>query len=312
MRFIVTGGSGFVGSHLVDFLSSYEDEVIILDKLTNHSNTDFLLNKENITHYFVDMSRPSVMSKIIKKNDIVIHLAAQSHVDVSFKNPHSTVTNNVLATLNVLEASLKNNASKVMIMSTDEVYGPKEKVIDEKSLDPTNPYSASKAAADMIVNSYIHMHKDLHINILRSNNIAGPRQFIRNIIPRFSCLGVMGKKMILHGDGSSRRRYLWVEDAISAINLIITKGSPGEIYNIGHEQDFTNLEVAEKIGDYLGLTDFIGFEEDRIFNDPIYPCSSIKLKEDLGWSVTKDLDEFLPQTIEWYRENISFYKPFLD
>lgn len=312
MRYIVTGGSGFVGSHLVDFLASNEEEVIIVDKLTNHSNTDFLAKKENITHYFVDMSSPSIMSKIIKKNDIVIHLAAQSHVDVSFKNPHSTITNNVLSTHNLIEASLKNNASRVMIMSTDEVYGPKEKVIDENSLDPTNPYSASKAAADMIVNSYMHMHKDLHINILRSNNIAGPRQFIRNIIPRFSCLGIMGKEMILHGDGSSRRRYLWVKDAVNAINLITKDGLPSEIYNIGHEQDFTNLEVAEKIGNYLGMTNFIGFEKDRIFNDPIYPCSSSKIQKDLGWKVTKNLDDFLPQTIEWYKENISFYKQFLE
>ena len=311
MRYIVTGGSGFVGSHLVESLSSHDHEVIVVDKLTNHLSTHFLPKKKNVIHYFADMSIPGVMTKIIAKNDVVIHLAAQSHVDVSFKDPHLTISNNVISTHNLLEASLKNNASKVMIMSTDEVYGPKSEIDDDKSLDPTNPYSASKAAADMIVNSYLHMHKDLNINILRSNNIAGPRQFIRNIIPRFSCLGILGKKMILHGDGSSRRRYLWVQDAVSAINLIVEKGISGEIYNIGHQQDFSNLEIAEKIGEHLGLSDFIGFEKDRIFNDPIYPCSSEKIEKDLGWAATKNIDDFLPQTIQWYRENIGFYKPFL-
>ena len=121
--------------------------------------------------------------KVIDKGDWLIHLAAQSHVDVSFKKPHQTILSNVLATHNVLQSCLEKEAEKVLIMSTDEVYGSNEKIQDERSLDPTNPYSSSKAAADMIVNSFKHMYPDLHINTLRSNNIAGPRQFIRNIIP---------------------------------------------------------------------------------------------------------------------------------
>ena len=310
MRFVITGGSGFIGAHLVDYLCANNHEIVVVDKISNHQNTQFLQKNKNVTHYLVDFTDPEILPKIIEPDDLVIHLAAQSHVDVSFKEPHRTTLGNVLATHNLLHASLTKNAKKVLLMSTDEVYGSHEKVADIKSLDPTNPYSASKAASDMIANSYLHMHKELDINILRSNNISGPRQFIHNIIPRFSCLGLLGKTMTLHGDGSSKRRYLWVKDAVSAIFLIITGGIPGKIYHIGHPDYFSNLEIANKIGTYLNLEDHIEFVTDRIFNDTIYPFSSDEIRKDLGWKITKNLDDYLPETIEWYRENIDLYKKY--
>ena len=310
MRIVVTGGSGFVGSHLVDLLLDQGKEVVVVDVLSNHSNTD-IVNKK-VTHFFSDMSDPDVLKKIIKKDDRVIHLAAQSHVDVSFSKPHQTILSNVLATENVMRACKENEAEKILIMSTDEVYGSKDKVLDFNLLDPTNPYSASKAAGDMIVNSYKHMYPDMHVNTLRSNNIAGPRQFIRNIIPRFSCLALMGKKMTIHGNGSSERRYLWVKDAVTALSMILEKGINGKIYHTSHHNKYTNLEIAEKIGSYLDLEDFIEFLPDRVFNDTTYPFfKDMDIEADTGWKVTKELDNYLPETIEWYRKNLDMYKGFI-
>lgn len=310
MRIIVTGGSGFIGSHLVDDLIEKNYEVIVVDLITNHSDTRNL--NINAEHYFADLANQSILKKIIKKDDYIIHLAAQSHVDVSFKNPNHTIMSNVLSVQNVMQASLDNGVAKVLIMSTDEVYGSHNSVSDFNSLDPTNPYSASKAAADMIVNSYKHMYPEMHINTLRSNNIAGPRQFIRNIIPRFSCLGLLNRKMTIHGDGSSKRRYLWVKDATAALIKIIELGSSGKIYHTSHSKQYTNLEIANKIAEYLQIEKNIEFTNDRIFNDTLYPFhKNDGIEEELGWSVTKDLEDFLPETIEFYKDNINFYKPFL-
>jgi UDP-glucose 4,6-dehydratase len=178
-------------------------------------------------------------------------------------------------------------------------------------LDPTNPYSASKAAADMIVNCYKHMYVDMNIVTLRSNNITGPGQFIRNIIPKFSCLGILGKKMTIHGSGQSRRRYLWVGDAVNALLLLSDKAEKNKIYNIGHNKDYTNLEVAQMIGGYLGLSDFISYESDRVFNDTVYPCDFSEIQEDLSWEASKNLEDSLPQTIDWYKANIKHFEPFL-
>lgn len=310
MRVVVTGGSGFIGSHLVEHLLEESYEVVVIDRITNHIDLRFMNDK--VKHYFADISDSNIVKKIIKKDDIVVHLAAQSHVDVSFQEPHQTILSNVLATHNIMQASLENNAKQVLIMSTDEVYGPTDIVHDFNSLNPTNPYSASKAAADMIVNSFKYMYPDLHINTLRSNNIAGPRQFIRNIIPRFSCLAIMGKKMTIHGNGESQRRYLWVRDATSALIKIIKNGKKGEIYHTSHPVKYSNIEIANKISEYLNIDDSLEYTKDRVFNDTSYPFhENDKIITNLKWKPTKDLDEFLPETIEFYKENIKYYKKFL-
>jgi UDP-glucose 4,6-dehydratase len=312
MRYVVTGGSGFVGSHLVDYLENKGEEVVVIDKISNHENLS-LFQKSNVhtQYYFADITDPLITEKIIQKDDIVFHLAAQSHVDVSFVNPLATTKSNVLGTHSILNACLKNKCKKLIIMSTDEVYGSTDEIPNHNLLDPTNPYSASKAAADMIVNSYKHMYEDLHIATLRSNNIIGPGQFIRNIIPRFSCLGILGKKMTIHGKGESRRRYLWIKDAISALILLADHGQKNKIYNIGHNKSYSNIEIANLIGEYLNLTDFVSYEDDRVFNDSIYPCDFSAIEKDLSWKITKDIEQVLPEIINWYKENISRYEKFL-
>lgn len=311
MRYVVTGGSGFVGAHLVKSLIDKGEEVVVIDKISNHINLDNINSNKNIKNYFVDISDPFITEKIINKDDIVLHLAAQSHVDVSFVSPLETTKSNVLGTQSILNACLKNGAKKIVIMSTDEVYGSASEIIDNNLLDPTNPYSASKAAADMIVNAYKHMYKDMSIVTLRSNNIVGEGQYIRNIIPRFSCLGVLGKKMTIHGNGKSKRRYLWVGDAVAALLLLADKANENKIYNIGHNKTYTNIEIAEMIGDYLNLSDFISYEDDRVFNDTTYPCDYSEIQNDLNWKITKDLEDILPNTIDWYKDNIKKFEPFL-
>ena len=310
MRYVVTGGCGFVGSHLVDLLLSEGKEVVIIDKITNKRSVESPARNKHIHHLYMDLSNPELMEKALSKNDTIIHLAAQSHVDISFRNPVETTLTNVVGAHCVLAAAVKKEAKKIVMMSTDEVYGSISKIINHKLLDPTSPYSASKAAADMIVNSYRKMHPELNIITLRSNNIAGPGQFINNIIPRFSVLGLMNKKFTLHGDGSAKRRYLWVKDAALAIFLLAENSVKNEIYHIGHKTPFTNLEVAEKIANYLNLSDYLSFEQDRPINDAIYPSHDSSIYDELGWEPSKNLDDFLPETIEWYRENLDQYRGF--
>ncbi|MDC1359606.1 GDP-mannose 4,6-dehydratase [Gammaproteobacteria bacterium] len=312
MRYVVTGGSGFVGSHLVDFLEKRGEAVIVIDKISNHENLSLFSNSNKKTqYYFADITDPFITEKIIDEGDIVFHLAAQSHVDVSFVNPLDTTKSNVLGTHSILNACLKNKCGKLIIMSTDEVYGSVDKIPNHNLLDPTNPYSASKAAADMLVNSYKHMYEELNIVTLRSNNIIGPGQFIRNIVPRFSCLGILGKQMTIHGTGESRRRYLWINDVISALILLSDHAERHKIYNIGHNKSYSNIEIAQMIGDCLNLSNFISYEDDRVFNDSIYPCDFSEIQKDLGWKITKDIEQVLPEIIEWYKDNISRYKKHL-
>tara|TARA_B100000902_G_scaffold347797_1_gene355316 strand:- start:1008 stop:1943 length:936 start_codon:yes stop_codon:yes gene_type:complete len=311
MRYIVTGGSGFVGSHLVKRLQQNNKEVVVIDKVSNHENLNSIDYTNGTKYYFADISDPEIALKIIQKDDVVFHLAAQSHVDVSFRNPLDTTKSNVLGTQSILNACLIKETKKLIIMSTDEVYGSVPTIQNLNLLDPTNPYSASKAAADMIANSYRHMYEDFNFVTLRSNNIVGTGQFIRNIVPRFSCLGVLGKKMTLHGDGSSTRRYLWVNDAVEALVILAEQNTEEDIYNIGHDKSYTNLQVAELIGEYLNLENFISYEKDRIFNDTLYPCDYSSIKTELGWNSSKNLDDVLPSIIDWYKDHIDFYKPYL-
>jgi dTDP-D-glucose 4,6-dehydratase len=195
-------------------------------------------------------------------------------------------------------------------MSTDEVYGSTKQIENLNLLDPTNPYSASKAAADMVANSYRHMYTDFNYTTLRSNNIIGTGQFIRNIIPKFSCLGILGKKMTLHGDGSATRRYLWVDDVVNALLVLAENDTKDYIYNIGHDVSYSNLQIAKLIGDYLNLEDYIKFEKDRIYNDTNYPCDFSLIQKEFGWRYTKNLEDVLPEIIDWYKKNIDLYEKF--
>ena len=307
MKFIVTGGRGFIGSHLVELLRNrVAQEVVIVDKIANHYNYINLVT--GVRHFLADISDPDIMMKIVQKDDIVFHLAAQPHVDLSYEKPLETTKSNVLGTQSVLNACHRNEAKKLIVMSTDEVYGSADVIDDNAKLDPTNPYSATKAAADMIVNSYKHMYPDMFIATLRSNNIIGPRQFIRNIVPRFALQALTGRDITLHGKGEARRRYLWVKDAVEALWLIYKKSENHKIYNIGHPEVMSNLEVAQTIVDYLGKGNIV-CTEDRIYNDTIYPHNSVDIEHELGWRHSLNPSESIPLTVDWYKKNLQYWEP---
>lgn len=308
MRYVVTGGSGFVGSHLVDLLLDRDSEVVVVDKISNYDSVFERSSNVKLKTLYMDLTNIDLVNKMLRKDDVVIHLAAQSHVDVSFRMPVETTYQNVISAHCLLEACIKNEVKKLIIMSTDEVYGSTNVINGFNTLDPANPYSASKAAVDMIANAYVHMYPDFTIATLRSNNIAGPRQFVRNIIPRFSLLALANRKMTLHGDGSATRRYLWVKDAANALLLLADRCEESSIFNIGHDKSYTNLEIANKIASYLNVRDHVSFEKDRLINDVFYPPSDGSMEQKFGWRVTKELDDFLPETIEWYRENFENLK----
>ena len=311
MRYIITGGGGFIGSHLAEHLKDrVNDEIVIVDKISNHSKTHNL-NTNEYTYYLVDIADADIMMKILQKDDVVFHLAAQPHVDLSYINPMETTISNVLGTHSVLNSCLKNEVKSLTVMSTDEVYGSTNVIDENTKLDPTNPYSATKAAADMLVNSFKHMYPDMKINTLRSNNIIGPRQFIRNIIPRFSLQALTGRNITLHGKGEAERRYLWVKDAAEALWLISKSDYNHKIYNIGHPEVYSNLDIAEMICDHLDIGhEIIQTTEDRIYNDTIYPYNPTDIQRDVGWKHSLNPDISIPITIDWYKDNISYFEDY--
>lgn len=249
-----------------------------------------------------------------KAIDTVIHFAAQSHVDNSFGNSLEFTRNNVLGTHVLLEACRAYGGVRRFIhVSTDEVYGTasaEDPAWGESAvLRPTNPYSASKAAAEMIVSGYLRSYK-MPIIVTRGNNVYGPGQYPEKVIPKFTLQTISGLPCTIHGKGDNSRHFVHVSDAAAAFVAIMAKGSVGETYNVGCEEEITTLEVAETIGDILKKTEDleqkIVFVEDRCFNDFRYPVDRSKL-ETLGWAPRIAWREGMEMTVKWYRENASLY-----
>src|SRR5882757_7732749 len=250
---LITGGAGFIGSHVVErMMREYPDaNIYILDKMTYAAdirNLDGLLDWQRCHLIVGDLTDFDLCSRVTKDVDCVLHVAAESHVDNSFGNSLQFTRSNTLGTHSLLEACRINGTPRIIHVSTDEVYGEiAEGVHSEKDLlNPTNPYSASKAGADMMAISYIHSFKQ-PIIIVRGNNIFGIRQYPEKIIPRFSLLALQGHKLTLHGSGRNRRRYLAVEDFTDALALLLESGKVGEIYNVGTDHEYENVDIARMI-----------------------------------------------------------------
>ena len=307
---LITGGAGFIGSHVVErVVEDYPDAtIVILDKMTyaaDEANLAEVLNDRRRTIVKGDVCDFELCLKLTKETDCIIHMAAESHVDNAFGNSLEFTRSNTLGTHTLLEASRINKVPLFVHVSTDEVYGEiNEGSFDETTiLNPSNPYSGSKAAAEMIVNSYQHSFSTPAI-IVRANNIFGIRQYPEKIVPKFAMLALTDQKMTLHGDGSNRRCYLAVEDFAKALVLVIRKNALGEIYNIGSEEEFTNIEVARMIGAHFGLKDddYLEFVTDRPFNDSRYSIIFEKVM-DLGWTPERKFSETLPDVLAWYERN---------
>ena len=313
MSILITGGAGFIGSNFIHYLlEKYEDiEIINLDKLTYAGNLDNLKDIEKEKRYnFVkgDIVDKKKVKDVFKKNDIeqIINFAAESHVDRSIKTPETFINTDVFGTFNLLETCRKYNIEKYVQISTDEVYGSilKGSFIENDTLNPSSPYSASKASADLIVNSYFKTYK-LPVCITRSSNNFGPYQYPEKLIPFFIIKALKNQKLPLYGDGKNVRDWLYVKDNCMAIDLVRKKGKKGEIYNIGADNEKSNIEITNIIINELKKPkSFIKYVKDRPGHDKRYSINSEKIKK-LGWK-SKSANNFeknMIYTIHWYLEN---------
>ncbi len=308
-KIVITGAAGFVGSHVYDHFREVfpKSEIIILDKMTYAADIrnipDILHNPK---HMLVvgDVSNLDICLRVTKGADLVIHLAAESHVDNSFGNSIVFTKSNTLGTHVVMEACNRNNVKRIIHVSTDEVYGENIKGIflEDDELNPTNPYSAAKAGAEMLVKSYFKSFK-LPVVTVRANNIYGIRQFPEKIIPRFSLRALSGLPLEVHGDGSNLRHYLAASDFARALELLATKGCVGEAYNIASEIELSNLEMASLVNSIIRPNNNeVSFTSNRPFNDSRYEVDDSKIRN-LGWGPKKSIIDDLPDIIDWYKLN---------
>jgi dTDP-glucose 4,6-dehydratase len=322
MKLLVTGCCGFIGSNFVNyyFKENPNVEIVNLDAMyycASEFNVDQDIRESSRYHLIKgNLCSFDLISNIldIYKIDVVIHFAAQSHVQNSFDNALQYTHDNVVGTHTLLEACRKyGNIKRFIHISTDEVYGEsmlsedEEKKHEGSVLCPTNPYAATKAAAELIAKSYYHSF-NMPIIITRGNNVYGPNQYPEKLIPRFIEQLLQNKKVTIQGDGSNVRAFLHVRDVCSALTLILEKGQLGEIYNIGSDDhhEYTVLEVAEMLISKIKNTDdyisHIQYIEDRPFNDKRYYISNQKVK-DLGWTIDMDFETGIDDLIQKMKPN---------
>jgi dTDP-glucose 4,6-dehydratase len=315
-RILITGGCGFIGSHLSEYLfhKFQKAKIIIYDKITYAAKKQYINEISSYPRVQFIKGDINDLKKLItysKNIDLLIHVAAESHVDKSFLLSNKFIVTNVLGTSKVMEACRINKIKKIVHVSTDEVYGEifKGSFSETSRFNPSNPYSSSKAAAEMIVNGYKHSYK-LPITIVRSNNIYGTRQYPEKLISG-CCLSLVKKrKFYLHGTGKQKRTFLHVTDFCEAIyKIVINKKTVGQIYNIGSYEEFRNIDIVKFICNYLKV-DFkknIFFTKDRPFNDFRYSVNFSKL-EKLKWKPCVSLRDKIPELIDWYKKNNNLFR----
>ncbi|MEE8329170.1 MAG: dTDP-glucose 4,6-dehydratase [Thermodesulfovibrionia bacterium] len=320
MKILVTGGAGFIGSNFIRYLISVHPDyqIINLDKLTYAGNLENLKDIEPSPGYtFIngDICDKKVLEGI--EFDTVVNFAAESHVDRSILDSYPFLLTNILGVHNILEI-VKQRKCLLLQISTDEVYGSTEKGIFKESspLLPNSPYAASKAAADMLVRSYIETFK-IEAIITRCSNNYGPYQFPEKLFP-LSILNAINKKTIpLYGDGMNVRDWIYVLDHCKAIDTILHNGTPGEIYNIGARNEITNIDaikqLLKKIAHCVGLNEdelmnLIRFVKDRKGHDRRYAIDPAKIEQELGWKPEVDFEEGITRTIDWYISNKQWWQ----
>ena len=311
MKLLVTGGAGFIGSNFIRYwLRTHPgDRILNIDKLTyagNRANLDGL----PAAHEFVlaDICDPAT-DDCMKGVDGVVHFAAESHVDRSIDSAEIFVKTNVLGTQRLLEAARRERVSRFIQIGTDEVYGALGETgefTEQTPLQANSPYSASKAAADLLAQAYFHTHK-LPVIITRCSNNYGPYQHPEKFIALLTTNALQDKPVPVYGQGAQVREWLHVEDHCRALEAVMERGRPGEIYNIGSGHRMSNLRVAEAILRLLGKpSSLIEFVADRPGHDYRYAVDCSKLRSELGWQAGMEWEEGLRRTVEWYRDHPSW------
>jgi len=318
--FLVTGGAGFIGYHVVDFLLKNHPtvKVVCVDRL-DYCSKEPEFSSERFIFEKAEITNPDEMIRIFAahKIDAVLHLAAQTHVDNSFGNSFTFTSSNVFGTHVLLETCkiLHPQVKRFLHISTDEVYGenlggPGHEFVEGDTLEPTNPYSATKAAAEHIVKAY-HRSYGIPILIARPNNVYGPRQFPEKVIPKFTRQLQSGKALTVHGAGQSRRSFLYCTDIAEAlVDFCLLRGKVGEVYNVGSSNTaVTVVELAEELMDIFHVPKEKRnrvFVEDRAYNDQRYDITSAKLHA-LGWRPRVTWREGLDETVKWYQDHPNYW-----
>ncbi len=319
MKLLVTGGAGFIGSNFILYwLKKYpQDKIVNLDKLTYAGNLENLKSVENNPNYeFVqgDICNPQLVNQLTEKTDVIVHFAAESHVDRSITDPAPFIKTNIEGTYVLLEAALKNKIKKFHHVSTDEVFGAlelgtKEKFNDNTPYNPHSPYSASKASSDHLVRAYFDTY-NLPITISNCSNNFGPYQFPEKLIPLAVTNIIEGKKVPVYGDGLYVRDWLYVEDHVKAIDLILQKGKVGETYLVGGlTEDIANIDIVKKILKIMGKDETeIEFVKDRPGHDRRYAINWSRINRELGWKPEHNFEEYLKTTVDWYVNNRKWWE----
>ena len=324
MKFLITGGAGFIGSNYCHYVvNKYpEDQFVCLDALTyagNYNNIKSLEDKPNFKFVHGDITDRELVDKLFaeEKFDVVINFAAESHVDNSIKNPGIFLTTNIIGTQVLMDASLKYGIKRYHQVSTDEVYGdlpldrPDLLFTEETPIHTSSPYSSSKAGADLLVGAY-HRTFGLPTTISRCSNNYGPYQFPEKLIPVIFSKAMRDEKVPVYGTGENVRDWIHVHDHNVGVDLIVRNGRVGEVYNLGGHSERNNLTVVKTILKQLGKSeDLIEFVADRKGHDLRYAIDSTKVEKELGWTRTYNFEDGIKETIDWYLNNQDWVEDIL-
>lgn len=319
MNLLVCGGAGFIGSTFIrNYLKNHSDAKITnLDSLTigsNLKNLQMIEKNENYSFIKNDIRNYDVIDNLAQENDVIINFAAESHVDRSIANPKPFIETNILGTFSILE-SIRKHDKQFIHVSTDEIYGDahgKLSFNEDSQINPSNPYAATKAAADNLVASY---YRTYGINCIttRCTNNFGPYQFPEKLIPKTIIRSIKNLKVPLYGDGSQIRSWIYVNDHVQALESLISKGKSGQVYNITAYEEITNKTIVKKVLDILEKPyDMIEYVDDRPGHDKRYSIDCSRIQNEVGWSPKFEFEKALEDTVQWYVKNISWWEPLVD